>query len=97
MRAVVTTLPSRPNSALLVIDVQNGVVRNAHERDAVVANVGALVDKARAAGADIVWVQHHDDEPEKVIAHTNLYWQYHEAPGRTAGTVDTAGIDFSDA
>jgi nicotinamidase-related amidase len=80
-----------------VIDVQNDVVRNAHERDAVVANVGALVDKARAAGADIVCVQHHDDEPKKVIAHTNLYWQCHEAHGRTAGTVDTAGIDFSDA
>ncbi|HEY8761443.1 MAG TPA: cysteine hydrolase, partial [Candidatus Dormibacteraeota bacterium] len=28
-----TTLESRPNTALLVIDVQNGVVRGAHERD----------------------------------------------------------------
>ena len=27
--------------------------------------------------------------PDMVIAHTNLYWQYHEAPGRTAGTVTT--------
>ena len=24
--------------------------------------------------------------PEQVIAHTNLYWAYHAAPGRTAGT-----------
>ena len=42
-----TTLENRPNTALLVIDVQNGVVEGAHERDAVVANVGSLVEKAR--------------------------------------------------
>jgi hypothetical protein len=33
--------------------------------------------------------------PDKVIAHTNLYWKYHTAPGRTAGTVDTADVDFA--
>ncbi|MGI8532946.1 MAG: cysteine hydrolase, partial [Geodermatophilaceae bacterium] len=33
--------------------------------------------------------------PEQVIAHTNLYWRYHEAPGRLAGTVDTADVDFT--
>ena len=27
--------------------------------------------------------------PDAVIAHTNLYWHHHEAPGRTAGTVVT--------
>ena len=32
--------------------------------------------------------------PDKVIAHTNLYWQYHSAPGRTGGVVTTADIDF---
>ena len=32
--------------------------------------------------------------PDKVIAHTNLYWQYHSAPGRSAGTVSTADVDF---
>ncbi|HEX3789119.1 MAG TPA: isochorismatase family protein [Pseudonocardiaceae bacterium] len=181
-----TTLDNRPNSALLVIDVQNGVLAGAHERDAVVANIGALVDKARAADVDVVWVQHNSDElatgsdnwqyvpelsrrdseplvqkaygdsfeetelesvlaergvgrlfvsgaqtdecirstlhgaivrgydatlvgdahttedlssfgaptPDKVIAHTNLYWRYHTAPGRTAGTVTTAEVDF---
>jgi len=30
-----------------------------------------------------------------VVAHTNLYWHYQEAPGRTAGTVTTAEVDFS--
>ena len=32
--------------------------------------------------------------PEQVIAHTNLYWQYQQAPGRTAGIVKTADLDF---
>jgi hypothetical protein len=32
--------------------------------------------------------------PDLVIAHTNLYWRYHRAPGRTAGTVETAEVDF---
>lgn len=183
-----TTLADRPNTALLVIDVQNGVVADAYERDAVVANIGTLVDKARAAGVDVVWIQHNSPElprdadvwqyvpelqrrdaealvhksypdsfeetdlervlaergigrlvvsgaqtdecirstlhgaiargydatlvgdahttedlteygappPDKVIAHTNLYWKYHRAPGRTAGTVDTADVDFAD-
>ena len=42
-----TTLENRPNSALLVVDVQNCVVEGAHERDSVVANVDKLVDQAR--------------------------------------------------
>lgn len=184
-----TTLDDRPNTALLVIDVQNGVVGEAHQRDAVVANVASLVDRAREAGAPVVWVQHDDEElehgsdawrivpelapegdepivgkhygdsfeatdledvlarlgvgrlvvagaqtdqcvrstlhgalvrgydatlvsdahttedlsawgappPEQVIAHTNMYWTYQSAPGRTAGTVTTADVDFGSA
>src|SRR4029079_11997457 len=57
-----TTLPDRPNQALLVIDVQNGVVGNAYERDRVVANIAALVENARAAGVAVVWVQHNSDD-----------------------------------
>lgn len=181
-----TTLANRPNTALLVIDVQNGVVAEAYERDTVVAQVAALVDKARSAQVDVVWVQHQSEglvrdtdswqivpelvpfaseplvhkrfgdsfedtdlesvlaergigslvvagaqtdecirstlhgaivrgydallvedahttedlsafgapPPDKVIAHTNLYWKYHSAPGRTAGTATTAEISF---
>ena len=55
-----TTLPGRTHTALLVIDVQNGVVTQAHERDAVVANVRSLVEKARAEQVPVVWVQHND-------------------------------------
>jgi nicotinamidase-related amidase len=59
-----TTLEDRPNTALLVIDVQNGVVGEAHERDAVIANINTLVDKARGESVPVVWVQHADDDLE---------------------------------
>lgn len=182
-----TTLSDRPNTALMVIDVQKGVVAQAHERDAVVANIRALVDRARQEGAPIVWVQHCDEHlekgseaweyvselnpqeseplvhksfgdsfegtnledvlaqahvgrlivsgaqtdacirstihgafargydvtlvgdahttedqsewgappPDKVIAHTNLYWQYEGAPGRSAVVTETKEVTFS--
>jgi hypothetical protein len=32
--------------------------------------------------------------PGEVIAHTNLYWGFHTAPGRTAGTVRTSEVEF---
>ena len=182
-----TTFENRPNTAVLVIDVQNGVVGGAYERDAVVANVGTVVEKARAAEVPVVWVQHASDNlapgseewnivaelspdesephvdkrypdsfeettleplladlgvgrlvvvgaqtdecvrstlhgalvrgydatlvsdahttedlspwgappPELVIAHTNLYWGNHEAPGRTADTVEAENVSFT--
>ncbi len=60
-----TTLPGRPNSALVVVDMQNGVVANAARRDEVVGNIAALVDRARDANVNVVWVQHHDEELER--------------------------------
>lgn len=56
-----TTLEHRPNTALLVVDVQTGVVEAAHDRDTVVANIAALVDKARGERVPVVWVQHSDE------------------------------------
>ena len=58
-----TTLENRPNTALLVIDVQNSVVREAHERDEVVAKIGDLVEKARAGAVPVIWVQHSRRAP----------------------------------
>ncbi|MFJ6196453.1 isochorismatase family protein [Micromonospora sp. NPDC092111] len=55
-----TTLEDRPHSALLVVDVQNGVVAEAYRRDDVVANIAGLVEKARHEGVPVVWVQHSD-------------------------------------
>lgn len=181
-----TTLRNRPNTALIVIDVQKGVVANAHNRDGVVANINTLVEKARVEDVPVLWVQHADDgllrdsddwqyvpeltrrdseplvhksygdsfegteleellaergigrlvvtgaqtdacirstihgafvrgydvtlvgdahttddiseygapTPDKVIAHTNLYWDGQSAPGRTGETVDTADVVF---
>lgn len=181
-----TTLPQRPRTALLVIDVQQGVVVSAYRRDEVVANIASLVERARAQDVPVVWVQHSDDglekgseawqyvrelpgrasepvvhknygdafedteleevlaatgvghlvvagaetdacirstihgaftrgydvtlvsdahttndnskwgapPPEQVVAHTNLYWQYHSAPGRTAAVSTTEGVTF---
>jgi nicotinamidase-related amidase len=37
-------------------------VAGAHNRDGVIANIASLVDKARAEGTPVVWVQHSDDE-----------------------------------
>jgi len=55
-----TTLEDRPNSALLVIDVQNGVVAAAYARDTVVAKIVLLVDRARRERIPVIWVQHAD-------------------------------------
>jgi nicotinamidase-related amidase len=57
----VTTLENRPNTALLVADVQNCVVEGTPGRDSVVANVGSLVEKARQEQVPVVWVQHNDE------------------------------------
>jgi nicotinamidase-related amidase len=182
-----TTLPDRPNTALLVIDVQKGVVASACDRDGVIANIGTLIERARAENVPVIWVQHFDEElqrgsesweyvpelarrddeplvhktygdsfedtdlearlaergvghlvvtgaqtdacirstlhgaivrgydatlvgdahttedltaygappPEQVIAHTNLYWKWQSAPGRSGGTVDTKQVSFA--
>jgi nicotinamidase-related amidase len=66
------TLSDRPNTALLVIDVQNGVVAHAHNRDGVIANIGALVDRARAEDVPVVWVQHADE----AMPRDSESWQY---------------------
>ena len=181
-----TTLANRPATALLVIDVQNRAVAGTYQRDAVVANIDSLVDKARREHVPVIWIQHSDEEltrgsgdwqivpelapgdeeplveknygdsfedttletvlsglgvgrlivvgaqtdacirstlhgafargydatlvsdahttedqsewgappPDQVIAHTNLYWTYQTAPGRTAGTVETKNVEF---
>jgi nicotinamidase-related amidase len=182
----VTTLENRWKTALLVVDVQNGVVNENYERDRVVSNIERLVERARQEGVPVVWIQdsgesraigselwkivpeltptnsepHVDKKygdsfedtnlefilsglgagrlivvgaqtdacirstlhgafvrgydttlvgdahttedqtawgaprPDQVIAHTNLYWTYQSAPGRTAQVVDTEDVVF---
>jgi nicotinamidase-related amidase len=67
-----TTLPDRPHTALLVIDVQNGVVTGSVNRDDVVANINTLVDKARGEDVAVVWVQHFSDQ----LPRDSEKWQY---------------------
>jgi nicotinamidase-related amidase len=64
-------LENRPNTALLVIDVQNSVVEKAHQRDAVVANIGYLVEKARRERVPVIWVQHSGEQ----LARGSNEWQ----------------------
>jgi nicotinamidase-related amidase len=56
-----TTLENRPNTALLVVDVQNGATDGGHARDEVVGNIATLVDKARHDQVPVVWVQDHGE------------------------------------
>ena len=60
-----TTLQNRPNTALLIVDVQQGVVEGTPGRDTVVANIGGLVQKARQEQVPVVWVQHSDEGLQK--------------------------------
>ena len=55
---------NRGKSALLVIDVQNGVVDNAYERESVIANINEVIAKARAKSVPVIWVQHSDEDLE---------------------------------
>ncbi|MET9491039.1 isochorismatase family protein [Nocardia sp. NPDC006630] len=52
-----TSLANRPNSAVIVVDVQNSVVADVYERDAVVAAIGRLVGKARSLRIPVLWIQ----------------------------------------
>ncbi|MGY1840609.1 MULTISPECIES: isochorismatase family protein [unclassified Modestobacter] len=50
-----------------------------------------LVGDAHTAGDESAWGA---PPVEQVIAHTNLYWQFQAAPGRTAGVVETRDVSF---
>ena len=54
----------RGKSALLIIDVQNGVVEDAFERESVIANINEVITKARAKNVPVIWVQHSDEDLE---------------------------------
>lgn len=53
---------SQVKSALLVIDVQNGVVMNAWQKETVVTRINSAIDSARSAGLPVIWVQHSEEE-----------------------------------
>jgi len=57
-----TSIIDRPHSALLVIDMQIGVVAHGFDVPRVVGNIQTLVERARAERVPVIWVQHHDEE-----------------------------------
>ena len=67
-----TNLNNRPNTALLVVDVQNAVVDGAYRRDEVIANINTLVEAARAERVPVIWVQHSSDN----LVPDSEGWQY---------------------
>ena len=48
-------------SVLLVVDYQVGVVQDAWDASRIVGNIAQAVERARAQGAPVMWVQHEDD------------------------------------
>lgn len=69
---IMTALPNRPNTALVIIDVQRAVVAHAHDRDDVIANINAALQQARATATPVIWVQHGSDE----MPEGSEGWQY---------------------
>jgi nicotinamidase-related amidase len=47
---------------LLVVDVQVGVVNGAWDAPRIVGNVARVVERARAHGVPVIWVQHSEGE-----------------------------------
>lgn len=57
---------------LLVVDVQTGVMQEAWDAPRVIDKVALSVDKARAQGVPVIWVQHESEE----LPHGSAQWQW---------------------
>lgn len=66
------TIRPGTQSALLVVDVQVGVVAEAGDVSRQIERIALAVRKARDAGAPVIWVQHDDEELPKGSAE----WQW---------------------
>jgi nicotinamidase-related amidase len=56
------TVREGQRAVLLVVDVQVGVMRDAWQAARTIGNVVRVVERARAQGVPVLWVQHADDE-----------------------------------
>ncbi len=68
------------HEALLVVDMQNHLLAGdqpAHDAAGVIDRTRALVEKARQAGAVVVFVQ-HEGEDDGPMARGSSGWQLHE-------------------
>ena len=57
---------------LLVVDVQVGVMHDAWDAPRVIQNVARTVERARAQGVPVIWVQHADHN----LVHGSPQWQW---------------------
>jgi nicotinamidase-related amidase len=87
-----TTLQNRPGTALLILDVQNGLIDGNYQRDAVIANIGRLVDQARREQVPVIWFQHNDPEN---LTRGSQDWQFvpELAPGDAEPVLDKSYAD----
>ena len=81
-----TTLQNRPDTALLIIDMQVGVVAKAVGRDAVVRNIASLVEQARLQQVPVIWVRHSDEQLIKGSAGWQIVPELH--PGHTEPLIE---------
>ena len=78
---------------LVVVGAQTGACIRSTLHGALARGYDAtLVSDAHTTRDESPW---GSPPPEQVIAHTNFYWTYQTAPGRTAGTVKTGDVDFA--
>lgn len=56
------TVRGGSRSALIVVDTQVGVINRAWDTTRVIGNVLRAVERARAQGVPVIWVQHSDSE-----------------------------------
>ncbi len=59
------------NTALVVVDMQVGVLANAWDTTRITDNVALAVTRARAADVPVIWVQHSDEE----LQQNSTLWQ----------------------
>jgi nicotinamidase-related amidase len=56
------TIREGNKGVLLVVDVQVGVVSDAWDAPRIIGNMARAVERARAQGVPVIWVQHTNDE-----------------------------------
>ena len=77
------TVRSGNKGALVVVDVQVGVMRGAWEAARIVGNVVRAVERARSANVPVIWVQHADEELPKDSPQWQWVPELVPAPGET--------------
>ena len=81
------TVRSNDKTALMVVDVQVGVMQECENAAQTIANVARTVERARAAQVPVIWVQHESDE----LKRDSDAWQWVPALVPAAGEDSSGG------